>query len=283
MDGTERTASRRARRGGFTLLEMIAVIGIIAIMATIVVGGYTGIMASVAENTAKQTLERAINLARQEASVEGADVYVFVVDVDRFAIVRRAGVITRVEPESGGKSQQNWGAGGKKITARWIIDDYADLADRQESPDMDKSDDAAWESFSKDYDGNLVFDIKKGVMARVKTPSRWENGLDAWVFGIDDLPAPAASTVSKFVVGDEYGWITHPVYSLPDDWVFAGSYETSGQNAGSFKFNVDPIHWKAGGSIAKDVTFTIENPSRKNMSFKIKVSNKGVKRDDSGS
>lgn len=272
-------SKRAVGRGGFTLLEMIAVIGIIAIMTTLVVGGYGAMVAAVAENSAKQTFERAVNLARQEASIEGADVYVFVVDVDRFAIVRRAGEITKVEP----KSQQAWGAGGGKVTARWIIDDYADLADRQDSFDMDLDDEAARNTFAKDYDGNLVFDIKEGVMARVKSPSRWESALDAWVFGIDDLPAPAAATATKFQVGHEYGWITHPVYTLPEGWVFADSYIKTGKNAGQFNYAVPRVHFLAGGSVENEVEFTFENPSRKNRTFKLKVSNKGVKREDSGS
>ncbi len=54
-----------ARRGGFTLLELIAVIGIIAVMVTVVVGGFNGMMTASARSSAAQTFERAINLARQ--------------------------------------------------------------------------------------------------------------------------------------------------------------------------------------------------------------------------
>ena len=278
MNGRVLETERTERRNGFTLLELIAVIGIISILTAVTVGGYTGMKAAQAETSTEQTLERAFTLARQEACVEGKDVYVFVVDIDRFAIVRRAGVVTRVEPPAGTgktKNKQAWGAAGGEITARWIIDDYADLADRQLTYEMSLDTKEEKDKFAEDYEGNLVFDMDPGkrVMARVVSPSRWVSDQDAWVFGIDDLPN--ASTASKFEIGDEYGWITHPVYALSDGWVFTDSYDESG----AFNNKSIKVHFDSGGSVEDaPVTITVENPS-KGRSFSIVVDNQGAQRE----
>ena len=286
MDPHEKTDAAPARKGGFTLLELIAVIGIIAVMAVVVVGGFNGMMAATTRNSAAQTLERALHLARQEACVEGSDTYVYIVDIDRFAIVRRAGVITDV-PAAG--QTFNWtGNHNKNLSVemsarRWIVDAYADLADRQPPlDDTNESDEAEardiLERRLKDYDGELVFDIENGAMARIKVPVAWNDGLDAWLFGIDNLPAPAQSSVGSFKKGDRYGWITHPVFSLPEGWVFEGSYNSKGE----FTFPDVKVHFDGGGSIEQAVEFTVKNPSKNNWSFTIRVDDTGVNRIDRG-
>ena len=271
-----------AARSGFSLLELIAVVGIIAVLATVVVGGFNGMMAATARSSAAQTFERAVNLARQEACVEGSDTYVYVVDVDRFAIVRKAGVITDVLKNP----NQVW-TGNKyrdlrvDVSAqRWLVDAYADLADRAPAlDDTGETDEAealeTLEKRLKDYDGELVFNIENAAIAKIKVPVSWNDGLDAWFFGIDNLPAPAKASVSKFETNDRYGWITHPVFSLPEGWVFAGSYDKDGE----FAYADLKVHFDEGGSVEEKVVFEIENPS-KGQSFLIRVDNTGVERVD---
>ena len=83
------------RRSGFTILELIAVIGIIAVIGTAVIGGFSGMMKGVARRSAIDSVRRALNLARQEACVDGNDTYLYPVDVNRYAIVRKAGTISK--------------------------------------------------------------------------------------------------------------------------------------------------------------------------------------------
>ena len=115
------------RRSGFTILELIAVIGIIAVIGTAVIGGFSGMMKSVARRSAADSVRRALNLARQEACVDGNDTFLYPVDVNRYAIVRKAGTITNVGTGSrkvkfeGVNEFQTSIDGGK-----WILDEFAD-------------------------------------------------------------------------------------------------------------------------------------------------------------
>lgn len=260
-------------RGGFTLLELIAVIGIVVVMTTLVVGGYNGMMTSLAEGSAVQTIERALSLARQEAAIDGNDTYFFLVDVDKFALVRKAGVVTDVKTGT-----QAWGVRDQEVTpAKWIVDAYADLADRMESLGYDPDDKDA-KAIQGDYEGSLVFNIDKGVMACVRTPARWVGDTDAWVFGVDDLPNFSGGAAS-FGVNDAYGWISHPVFTLPEGWVFADSHRDGVFDA--TKAKVCTIHYEPGGNIEKRVELELENPTTE-RTFKVIATQTGVRRGNNG-
>lgn len=245
------------RRSGFTILELIAVIGIMAVIATAVVGGFSGMMKGVAHRNASDSVRRALNLARQEACVDGNDAYFYPVDVNSYAIVRRAGVVT--SSNTGTRDVQygdklkiksvSLGSGGK-----WIVDEFADLSDSTESFVVDETMDNAdlLETF-KDYAGSMVFDMDDGVYADVAYPPYRDKNIDAWVFGVKNAG-------SSFNANDEYGWVTHPIQSLPQGYVFKGTYNAS---TGEYKprhgiyvhFNADGSHDPSSQS-----SITLERP-----------------------
>ncbi len=245
------------RRSGFTILELIAVIGIMAVIATAVVGGFSGMMKGVAHRNASDSVRRALNLARQEACVDGNDAYFYPVDVNCYAIVRRAGVVT--SSDTGTRDVQygdklkiksvSLGSGGK-----WIVDEFADLSDSTESFVVDETMDNAdlLETF-KDYAGSMVFDMDDGVYADVAYPPYRDKNIDAWVFGVKNAG-------SSFNANDEYGWVTHPIQSLPQGYVFKGTYNAS---TGEYKPRHGIyVHFNADGShdASSQSSITLERP-----------------------
>lgn len=240
------------KRSGFTILELIAVIGIIAVIGTAVVGGFSGMMKGVARRSAIDSVRRALNLARQEACVDGNDTYFYPVDVNRYAIVRKAGTITGTGTGSrkvkfeGVNEFQTSISGGK-----WILDEFADLSGSTETFVVDKNltGQDLIDKF-KDYAGSLVFDMADGVFTTVAFSPFRDKDNDVWVFGINGT--------SSFDKGHDYGWVTHPIQSLPEGYVFKGTYNTSD---GSYKSNHKiSVHFLSDGTAEKAVTLTLERP-----------------------
>lgn len=268
---------RPARRGraGFTLLELVAVIGIIALMATVVVAGFSGIMKAVSATSGTDAMRRALNLARQQACVDGEDTYVWVTDVNKFAVVRKAGTVSST---STGSMEYQQRAGEqtvhvpvrtklkkmsdgttRQISIRWIVDDFADLASAGQSFSIDPlgagDDTTASESQLEDliqnYSGIQVFDMNAAKMADVEIPPWFSQEDDAWVFGID-------SNKSGFAKDSDYGWLIYPEQTLPGGYVFKNSYATSGDKAGDFKEDYDKkVHFLSDGSVESAVTFEL--------------------------
>jgi len=255
------------KRSGFTILELIAVIGIIAIMGTAVIGGFSGMMKGIARRNAVDSVRRALNLARQEACVDGNDTFLYPVDVNRYAIVRKAGTITGTGTGSrkvkfdGVNEFQTSIEGGK-----WILDEFADLSGSTETfvVDQNLEGQELIDKF-KDYGGSLVFDMKDGVFTTVAFSPFRDKDNDVWVFGIHGT--------TSFAKGDDYGWVTHPIQSLPEGYVFKGTYNTSD---GSYKSKHGIcVHFLPDGTAEKAVTLTLERPEDgSEIPLKIEVSGK---------
>ena len=254
------------RRSGFTILELIAVIGIIAVIGTAVIGGFSGMMKGVARRSAIDSVRRSLNLARQEACVDGNDTYLYPVDVNRYAIVRKAGTISKVTGKPSSLNNLNLGDG---IT--WIQDDFADLSGSTEAfvaayGNGVSTENDALEAMFKDYAGSMVFDMKDGVYATVGYPPFRDANIDAWVFGVKNAG-------SSFKATHDYGWVTHPIQSLPEGYVFQGTYNTSD---GSYKATHGLcVHFLPDGTAARAVTLTLQRPEDgSEIPLKIEMSGK---------
>ena len=254
------------KRSGFTILELIAVIGIIAVIGTAVIGGFSGMMKGVARRSAIDSVRRALNLARQEACVDGNDTYLYPVDVNRYAIVRKAGTIT--ETDTGSRTVMLTGV--KPFTTsidggKWILDEFADLSDSTETVVADNSlNTGNLATYFKNYAGSLVFDMKDGVFTTMAYPPFRDLEHDVWVIGIHGT--------SSFDISHDYGWVTHPVQSLPEGYVFKGAYNADGSFKPNKKLNV---RFLPDGTAAKEVTLTLERPEDgAEISIKIETTGK---------
>lgn len=251
---------RPARRGrsGFTLLELVAVIGIIALMSVLVVAGFSGIMRAVSATSGTDALRRAINLARQQACIDGMDTYVWVTGIDKFAVVRKVGTIASRNP---GSSMTPPYLGVSRSDARWIVDEFADI----DMSGLKIAGTDAPDVFVQRYTGIKAFDMTDNVMADIKYPP-WLSPLDdAWVFGI-------SKDASGFSGGSVYGWLVFPEQSLPSGYVFENSFDkTTG------KFNPTPaqqVHFRSDGTVVSGFTFKlVEVASGK--THKVDVSGEG--------
>ena len=249
-----RRPARRRARAGFTLLELVAVIGIIALMSVVVVGGFNGIMRAISDTSGADAMRRALMLARQQACVDGEDTYVWVTGMNKFAVVRRAGTVTSSTSGSRNPSYLQVGGREKSVSAKWIEDEYADLAQATESFAIDANtlnDDI--DAIVNKYKGIRVFDMSTAKMADITVPPWFDGKKDAWVFGID-------SGASGFAAGADYGWLIYPEQTLPAGYVFAGSYDSNG----AFKENYDTkAHFLSDGTVENAVDFPVYEVSVK--------------------
>lgn len=239
-------AAARPRRGGsagFTLLELVAVIGIIAIMSAIVLGGFNGMLRAISEDTGASALRRSCNLAWQQALVDGNDVFVWVTGVDSYVIVRRAGTVTDFND---GSRSYSWGDGQSLDNladgrARWVFDDYADLGNVGVSFAFNDDDtEASVREVFDQYKGLLAFDLDAKVLANVIVPPMHDKSADAWVFGVDKSSAGSGG----FKTGHDYGWLVVPEQYLPKGYVFDGTFN---QNDGAWNGAVKYIRYPGDG------------------------------------
>ena len=246
---------RRPRgRSGFTLLELVAVIGIIALMSVVVVGGFNGIMRAISDTSGSDAMRRALMLARQQACVDGEDTYVWVTDMNKFAVVRKAGTVTASTSGARKPSYLQVGGREKSVSAKWIEDGYADLASATQSFVIDDNSTAAdIDEIVNHYKGIKVFDMATAKMADIVVPPWFDGAKDAWVFGI-------ASGSAGFAAGADYGWLIYPEQTLPAGYVFADSYDSTGEFKESYN---KKVHFLVDGTVESAVVFPIYEVSVK--------------------
>ena len=271
-----RRAARTRGRAGFTLLELVAVIGIIALMSVVVVGGFNGILRAIADTSGADAMRRALMLARQQACVDGEDTYVWVTGMNTFAVVRKAGTVSAVSSGSRNPSYLQVGGRETSISAKFIEDEYADLASAEQGfvIDGDSTDigtdsgSIVWRDKNKEivrkYKGIKVFDMSTAKMADVTVPPWFDGKKDAWVFGI-------AKDAGGFAVGADYGWLIYPEQTLPAGYGVADSYDSNG----AFKENYDTkVHFLADGTVDSPAAFPVYEVSVK-KTRRVQVSGDG--------
>lgn len=209
-------------RKGFTLIELIAVMGIIVALALVVAGGYSGIARSIAEGQASRQVRDGLLLARQTACVNGSRVYLYILNEDEFVICRKIGI------SSGKLETASYNSGDPKFrkNSKVFPDYFTDLSSFVNEIDLnaERSGYNASSGF-KDSDlssSSYIFDLGEpgeekpsigfGILRGVEMNEDLGFG---WNVYIDE------SIESKyFKENHEYGISLFPVRSLPKGFVF---------------------------------------------------------------
>ena len=249
MTEAKQENQRRRRGAGFTLLELIAVMGIIVTLSFVVVGGYSGILRALAKNAGESSLRKMATLCRQHACIDGSRTYFWVTGIDTYVLCRKAGTISATSSsDRSGDDRPSYLPSGQ-YSAWWIMDNFSDLGSSQESFDSASGDvDAATQKALADsiqdgtYKGLLLFDITKGEMAKVKYPPWYDKRGDYWIMGLVGLDGKVSSIPSgafKKVEGKDtdYGWALYPEQQLPKGYAFVndGSMYVIDEDTGEFQ------------------------------------------------
>ena len=146
--GTSDSDEREAT-GGFTLIELIAVMGIIIALSLVVAGGYSGMARAMAEGQGTRQVRDSLLLARQNACVNGSRTYVYILSEDEYVICRKIGT------SSGTSGKASYQAGKDplfKQDAYVFYDFYTDLSSFRN--DVDR---ASEEAGLNDNDSNYQY------------------------------------------------------------------------------------------------------------------------------
>lgn len=208
---TPHPTTRPRARAAFTLIELVAVIGIILMMTVVVVGSYVGITRAIAARAGINHVRNAVLVTRQHACMDGQRTYLYVLNESEYVICRRAGRISdgpvpetvTVEDPSGDP---------KSLSTQQFKDLYTDLA-------------SYVNSFDKAKDGLRVYNFSsthKQPYAKVLRLA--PNGGGGWKLNLVKA-SKFSMEPADFKPGDIYGIELYTMRALPRGYTFKqGTY-----------------------------------------------------------
>lgn len=225
----------RTSRGcaAFTLMELLVVIAIMAIISTIAVGGYFGMIRAAAYSAARDNVYNTLSLTRQRSVIDGKVTSFMILDATNYVVVRAVGRISHID---------------KNVA----FDAYTDLSGA-ETKEAGKQ----IEIYNLD-----AKDFKNGTFKRVT--------IQPADLSLRDPTVPDSEPYDKknynvsgyrfvgaggdfFAVGDRYGFALHSQQSLPRGFLFTDSPQE--------------IRFKEAGSCDADKTVTLAEKIRKDKNY----------------
>lgn len=208
---------REKNNQGFTLLELLGVMGVIVIMSFIVVSGFRSIMLGVGDNSATRILSDSVQLARQHAMQDNSRIFFIVTGIGSYVMCREGGTIT----DSAKGSVKVSYLDNKSENAFWVYDEYADWQALSDGFTSIYTSDAIEEMInnsSKDakYKGIVMYDLDEGKSATVLFPPFVNEAKDMWCLGFHNSMIKG----DMFGIGHTYGWVLYEERFLPDGYVF---------------------------------------------------------------
>lgn len=217
-------------RAGFTLIELIAVMGIIITMSLIVINSYVGIARVTASRAGARQLYGDAILARQHACTDGKDTYLYILSSTEYVICRKIGSVTT----DATPSSEGGGSGNYSFFDLWTdLGGYTNqFAYSQNDLDFNKR--LTLYDLTEDPpdDSHVNFAVVKLIYA-----GEYDDGGIAWiiVYGQDPsayLEGKSADLTKLFKAEHEYGIGVYPRRKLPKGYEFVAS----GDDARYIKF-----------------------------------------------
>jgi len=190
------------KRNAFTLIELIAVMGIIILLSTVTIGAYLGIARATAKTASTRRLAAYLNLARQRACSEGEPIYFITLegktknDYTDFMLVRKVGSVTALPTTNTRQFYDHYGKMGDTGGGLTLYN----LTTLRTSGSIDSA-------------TGTVVSIQNMPIEIPDDPA------SPWTF--NRLEITYTNLTGMVRIGDEYGVSAYPPESLPKGFVFA--------------------------------------------------------------
>lgn len=213
-------------RSAFTLIELIAVMGIIVALALLVVGGYSGMSRAIAAGQGSRQVADSLLLARQTACVNGTRIYCYILDEDQYVLCRKMGTSCG----NGGKSSYQKGSDPSFMDDAYVFYDYyTDLGSFVNDADSAAQSYVLTNTTSSASSGTtfasnaLLFDLTLSAKTHEAKYGRLrgvrENtAVVGW--SLYFRPSTGNDASRYFADGADYGIALFPIRALPKGFVF---------------------------------------------------------------
>lgn len=232
-------------RAAFTLMELLVVIAIMAIISTVAVSGYFGLMRAASYSAAHDNVYNTLALTRQRAVIDGKVTSFMILNATNYVVVRAAGRISHFDKDN------------------YAFDAYSALSNAVSQANK------RIEIYNLDADPARAGKSKQVLILEV-------------ALTLEDPTLPSTDPDFRYVVpgfrfegtgkdffaiGDRYGFALHAQQALPRGYLFK-------DYPGEVRFNND-------GSCAEEKTVIVEETIRKQNSIALKIKISGTIEDNS--
>ena len=209
---------RERRRAAFTLIELVAVMGIIVALALLVVGGYSGMSRAIASGQGARQVADTLLLARQTACVSGVRMYFYILDEEQYLLCRKMGTCS----QDSDKPSRNNHPYGDNVYA--LYDYYSDLGGFVNLADRESQQNMSNDAKKKMASSSILFELPSGKKDNDDTPKYATllgvtNNTPGWVVYYKER-GDGGNPSQMFKKDKGFGLALLPIRSLPKGFTF---------------------------------------------------------------